>query len=103
MEFRKYQHEAVEAGAECPGCESIVTAVRYTYGDNGRQSFIYHCVNCDLMFAQPVLIPDLGDRQMDSVDDAELFNSKLLRTLHEQLNIKREIKSVTRLVGRRNF
>jgi 2-polyprenyl-3-methyl-5-hydroxy-6-metoxy-1,4-benzoquinol methylase len=50
------------------------------------------------MFARPVLIPELEDRQMDSVDDAEMHGSQLMKTLHEQLYLKKEIR-LARKVG----
>lgn len=99
----KRHHETGGAETVCAGCGRKVGTVRYSYRNNGRESFIYHCGSCGLMFARPVLIPELTDRQMDSVDDAELFNSRILRALHEHLNIKREIASVTRLAGGTGF
>lgn len=99
MEFQKYQQQAPGADTACPGCAQTVGTIRYTYVNNGRQSFIYDCAHCRLMFARPVLIPELTGRQMDSVDDAELFNSSLLRALHEHLNINREIAAVRKMAG----
>jgi 2-polyprenyl-3-methyl-5-hydroxy-6-metoxy-1,4-benzoquinol methylase len=46
------------------------------------------------MFARPVLIPELEDRQMDTLDDAEMFGSKVMKTLHEQLYLKKEIRLI---------
>lgn len=101
MDFQKCQTVGVET--LCPGCAKAVTDVSYSYLDQGRQSFIYRCGRCELLYARPVFIPELTDRQMDSVDDAELFNSSLLRALHEHLNINREIKTVTGIMGRSGF
>jgi SAM-dependent methyltransferase len=103
MEFHKCGKDMEGAETVCPGCAGKLNTVRFSYQEDGRQSFIYGCSHCDLMFAQPVLIPELNDRQMDSVDDAELFNSSLFRWLHERLNINREISAVRKIVGRSNF
>lgn len=103
MDFQKCHHKSIGVETFCPGCAKSVTDVRYTYVENSRQSFIYYCSYCELMFARPVLIPELKNRQMDSVDDAELFNSPLLKALHEHLNINREIKAVTKIVRRSDF
>jgi 2-polyprenyl-3-methyl-5-hydroxy-6-metoxy-1,4-benzoquinol methylase len=103
VEFKKCREKRASEETACPGCARPVTEVRYSYLDDGRQSFIYGCPHCGLMFARPVLIPELSGRQMDSVEDAELFNSALLRALHEHLNINREILAVTKVAGRSDF
>lgn len=103
MSLKVTDKKMVSAAPACPGCAKGSGTNRYTYTENGTESFIYQCNSCGLMFARPVLIPALTDRQMDSVDDAELFNSPLLKALHEHLNINREIAAVKRIVGRGGF
>ena len=103
MLFQKCQKGTLGSETACPGCNEPTTGVRYSYQDDGGESFIYRCDACGLMFARPVLIPKLTERQMDSVDDAELFNSPVMRALHEHLNIKREIAAVKKIVGTQRF
>ena len=103
MEFQKLPAGTTGVPAVCPGCAGGVDTTRYSYVEGGAQSFVYRCPACGMMFAHPVLIPELNQRQMDSVDDAELFNSPIMRALHVQCNINREIASVRRLTGRRDF
>lgn len=103
MHFDKVPEGTVGKATSCPGCAGEVAAVSYRYTDDGRESFVYRCGRCDLMYASPVLIPDLTARQMDSVDDAELFNSRLMQALHEHLNINREISAVRTAIGRSRF
>lgn len=55
------------------------------------------------MYLHPLLLAERDDRQMESVNDAELFNSPVLQRLHKLLIVDREIKAVRRLLGTRNF
>lgn len=90
-----------KAGEEviCPGCGAPVGEVNYEYHVGDTRSKIYSCGACDLMFLSPVVLADLDDRQMDDVDDAELFNNVLLKNLHESFVVKREIKEVRKRLG----
>lgn len=83
----------------CPGCGAPVREVNYEYHLDGAVSSIYSCGVCDLMFLSPVVLVDLDDRQMDVVDDAELFNNALLKKLHESLIIGKEIRKVRKKLG----
>ena len=56
-----------------------------------------------MMFARPVPISVLAERQMDSVVDAELFHNSLLKKLHRNFVVKREIDRVKHLLGRERF
>lgn len=87
----------------CPSCETKVRTARYKYIQNGKESRIYRCSTCGLMFARPILIHELSQRQMDSVDDAELFNNPLLKKLHENFIIKKEILSVRKILHKKDF
>jgi protoporphyrinogen oxidase/SAM-dependent methyltransferase len=55
------------------------------------------------MFASPIPLPEADERQMASVDDAELFNNSLLKGLHEKLIIEREIRHAHQLLGTERF
>ena len=89
--------------AKCPGCGTETAEIRYLYQIEERTSQIFSCNYCTMMFAFPVLLPELDKRQMDCVDDAELFNNPLLKRLHRDLIIKPEISHVKRLLGKEKF
>jgi 2-polyprenyl-3-methyl-5-hydroxy-6-metoxy-1,4-benzoquinol methylase len=80
----------------CPACANSVNTAAYIYRDSSQseEAHILRCQNCTIMFARPILIPELADRQMDSLDDAEMYGSQVMKTLHEQLYIKKEIRLI---------
>lgn len=82
----------------CPACNGEVTSVRYEYGVDGISSALYACSHCTLLFAYPAIIPDLAQRQMDSVDDAELF-TPMYKQLHERFVLRRELCQVKSILG----
>jgi len=88
---------------QCPACNRGVSTVRYVYSVGEKQSDILFCHECGMMFARPVPISLLAERQMDSVIDAELFHNSLLKKLHRNFVVKREIDRVKRLLGRERF
>src|SRR5665647_1966807 len=88
---------------DCPACGAKTDEVRYLYRVDDRTSDIFRCNNCTMMFALPVLLPELDERLMDCVDDAELFNNAFLKGLHRDLIIKNEISHVKRLLGKETF
>ncbi len=55
------------------------------------------------MFLHPLLLDTIKARHMDTIDDAELFNNKLLKVLHEELIVKREICIVRKQLGKNRF
>lgn len=86
----------------CPACGKSVVDVIYNFQSGEGISEFFRCPDCTFLFARPVLIPELDKRQMDSVEDAELF-SPLLRRLHERFIISPEIKRIRKLLGRDDF
>lgn len=80
----------------CPACANSVNSAAYVYRESSQseESHILRCSNCTLMFARPVLIPELEDRQMDTLDDAEMYGSGVMKTLHEQLYLMKEIRLI---------
>jgi len=80
----------------CPACNSSVNYAAYIYRNSSQteEAHILRCPNCTAMFMRPVLIPELEGRQMDSLDDAEMYGSQLMKTLHEQLYLKKEIRLI---------
>jgi SAM-dependent methyltransferase len=85
----------------CPACLSSVSEIRYVYqgGDQNEtgESYFYLCHECSFIFARPVLIPELSQRQMDGVENAELFNSKLMKWLYIKLFIQQEISRIQKV------
>jgi 2-polyprenyl-3-methyl-5-hydroxy-6-metoxy-1,4-benzoquinol methylase len=80
----------------CPACANGVNSSAYIYRESAQseEAHILKCPKCSLMFARPVLIPELEDRQMDTLDDAEMYGSQLMKTLHKQLYLKKEIRLI---------
>lgn len=77
--------------------------VEYWFIHQGRRSNIFLCKSCNDMFALPIPLPEVDERQMETVDDAELFNNPLLKWLHEKLIIEREIRYTRTLLGKDRF
>jgi SAM-dependent methyltransferase len=83
----------------CPACGTPVTDIVYIY-DNGKEtSHFFQCPDCTFLFARPVFIPDLDSRQMDGIENAELFNSRILKTIYINYFIKKEIRALRRAKG----
>lgn len=99
----RLQEEIVSQEVNCPACGRLAKASEYQYDYRGNVTRIFRCAACTGMFAYPIPISEVDERQMESVDDAELFNNSLLKKLHEQLIIKREIRAVVKLLGRERF
>jgi 2-polyprenyl-3-methyl-5-hydroxy-6-metoxy-1,4-benzoquinol methylase len=51
------------------------------------------------LFARPFVIPEITQRQMDTVEDAELF-TPIYKKLHKTFVLKKEINEVRRICGR---
>lgn len=97
--FNKNPENIDDRPADCPICSVATAKPLYRFSIDGCMSTIYRCYDCDFLFSRPILLSSLHERQMDSVDDAELFNSRLLKTLHEKLIIGKEIRSVRKILG----
>ena len=87
----------------CPSCGSCVTDVYYRYLHGGLCSSIYRCSSCTLEFLRPLPLSQINERQMDSIDDAELLYSNLFQSLHKKLVIIPEISRVQKLLGRTDY
>src|SRR6185369_1272030 len=87
----------------CPSCGNTACSVHYRYIHDKGESFIYRCPDCHLEFMRPLALTEVSDRKMESVDDAEMFNNALLRTLHEKLIIAPEITKVRKILGKNDF
>lgn len=87
----------------CPACKATTQTIQYQYKTDSSYSFIYYCPTCTLEFLRPLPLSELTDRQMDSIDDAEMFNSSMLQYLHHHFIIKPEIKKVRKLTGKDSF
>lgn len=83
----------------CPSCEAKTDRVHYLYKDKIAEYPILKCQACSLLFMRPVITENLDDRKMDSVQDAELFGSSLLKRLHEKLIINREVRMARKIRG----
>lgn len=87
----------------CPACSASVDNVNYIYRVEGVVSNFYRCSECTMLFAHPVFIPELDKRQMDGLENAELFNSKLLKKIYTNYFIRREIRALRRVKPGQNL
>ena len=91
-EFLEKRFSIPRKSMNCPACNAEVTDVRYVYYENNKQSNFFRCSRCTFIFARPLPIPAIDERQLDDIDYAELFNSPLLKNLYTNFFIKREIR-----------
>lgn len=102
--MNQLQHVSASHGiATCPSCGNTACSAHYRYTHDNGESFICRCSRCSLEFMRPLVLTDVHDRMMESVDDAEMFNSNVLRTLHKRLIIAPEIAKVRKLLGKNDF
>jgi SAM-dependent methyltransferase len=94
---------STETQCSCPSCGHSTDSSRYVFHHEGGDSFVYNCSKCSFEFLRPLPLAQINDRQMDSVDDAELFHSGLFQSLHKKLIIAPEISRVQNLLGRTDF
>lgn len=101
--LRKESFENTNELINCPLCSRRVRNALYVYTHDDRKSRIYRCDFCQFMFLHPLLLDNFSSRHMDSLDDAELFNNKLLKFLHKKLIIDKEIRMVKTKLRKDHF
>jgi 2-polyprenyl-3-methyl-5-hydroxy-6-metoxy-1,4-benzoquinol methylase/predicted RNA-binding Zn-ribbon protein involved in translation (DUF1610 family) len=99
ISFIECDHKA-DQPQNCPACGTPAETINYLYKSEEESSSFYHCPNCTFLFARPVLITELDSRQMDGIDNAELFNSRLLKSIYINYFIKKEIRCLRRIAGK---
>ncbi len=89
-----------DAQRECPCavCGSSAAEAVYQYDYEGKAVDIVRCHLCGHLFAHPLPLTDFPSRRMESVEDAELFGSKLLKRLYKNMVIMREIRNVKKII-----
>lgn len=94
-----FQEEYISAETvSCPACQQQVCQVLYRYQQKDFQSEILKCENCSFMFARPVFIEELTERQMDDVDDAEMFGSSTMKSIYVKWFLQKELREVRKKV-----
>lgn len=96
--FEKYKKQT-DNHYPCPACGSPVADIAYVYKDGEKRSDFFECRDCTFLFARPIFIPELDKRQMDGVENAELFNSRILKSVYINYFIKKEIRALRRAKG----
>lgn len=96
VKFKKISLKT-DAICSCPACKCPVSEVAYLYDDGERKNSFYRCPECTFIFARPVFIPELDNRQMDGVDNAEMFNSRFLKFIYTHWFIKKEMRQIRKL------
>jgi SAM-dependent methyltransferase len=87
----------------CLCCGFQTDLIYYHYAYLGNDSSIYHCEQCGFEFLRPLSLKEVDDRRMESVNDAEMFHSPFLKSLHQRFIIAPEISKVRKLLGRNSF
>lgn len=100
--FKKISSK-VECHEVCPVCRKPVSDISYLYEDGSITSRFYSCLNCSFIFASPSFIPDLEERHMDGIENAEMFNSKLLKFIYKKWFISKEIRCLKRVSQGKNL
>lgn len=95
------KYKTAEA-VSCPACRQKVTQVNYLYQQKGFQTEVLKCEECSFMFARPVFIEDLTERQMDGVVDAEMFGSPTMKSIYIKWFLQKELREVRRKVKAEN-
>ena len=85
----------------CPVCATVTANADYAYADERQQAWFYRCPACSFLFARPLLLGELDDRQMNGVADAEMYDSPLLKRLYADLYVKREINRIRKLTEKK--
>ena len=96
ISFQK-NHRQVDQSIPCPACKNFVNDISYLYDDGEKNNNFYQCPECSFIFARPVLIPELDNRQMDGVENAEMFNSRFLKFIYINWFIKKEISRIRKV------
>ncbi|WP_155876612.1 class I SAM-dependent methyltransferase [Desulfuromonas sp. AOP6] len=84
----------------CPVCATPVFDISYVFENEGKKSNFFQCPECSFLFARPIFIPELDHRQMDGLENAELFNSRMLKRIYVHYFIKKEIRALRRVKGK---
>lgn len=83
----------------CSICNQQATQALYDYTYDNEVSQILKCKSCGHLFIFPAPLKELEKRTMDSIPDAELFGSDILKTIYEKIVIGREIKAVRKFTS----
>lgn len=103
MTIRFDKYDSQETPHRCPSCGNSTGSSRYRYQYDACEALVYNCLSCSFEFLRPLPLAQIEDRQMDTVNDAELFHSAIFKFLHKKLIIYPEISRVQKLLGRTNF
>jgi len=85
---------SMATAVNCPGCQKLVHQVEYLYRRDDFQAELCKCDECSLLFARPVFIEELTERQMDGVENAEMFGSSALKSIYVNWFLRKELREV---------
>lgn len=89
--------------SDCPACGAAVATAGYLYEEGDATSYFMTCGECSFIFCRPLILPELDERQMDGIDNAEMFNSRLMKKLYVILFIRRELAKIRKHHPRREL
>ncbi len=98
----KSKNHNLRSDIACGICSQKTTQPRYDYAYDNGASQILQCKSCGHLFIWPIPLKELEKRTMDSIPDAELFGSTILKTIYEKIVIRREIKAVRKFISTPN-
>lgn len=90
----------MQANKQCVVCDHQNAYEIYTYYFKGGESFILECIQCAHIFIHPIPLVSLASRNMDSLQDAELFGSTTLKFLYERMILQREINKAKKMINK---
>ena len=92
------QNPVVQNNISCLICDTKNSRSLFTYRYDDKSSDIRECLECGHLYMYPVPLEDLTKRTMDTISDAEFFGHPVLKFLHEQLVINREMNIVNHIL-----
>src|SRR5438128_1217286 len=96
--LRKIKDLSIQKAKPCVVCGKEESRKLYTYTEGTKESNILECCDCKHLFLYPVPLPELKDRNMEGISEAEFFGDPFLQWLHEKITFNREIKEIRKLV-----
>lgn len=100
--LKKNKTTLIRNNIQCNLCNGNKGKSIYTYSYNDRNSEILKCYDCGHLYLYPIPLIELDERKMETVSSAEFYGNKLLKTIHEKVVIKREIRNAKKFLKSNN-
>jgi len=100
--LKKNKTTLIRNNIQCNLCNGNKAKSIYTYSYNDGNSEILKCYDCGHLYLYPIPLIELDERKMETVSSAEFYGNKLLKTIHEKVVIKREIRNAKKFLKSNN-